>query len=445
MKHTLFLLGVTVGIAWLILLGVFGICTANFIVPSSYSSTNAPLETQSTELIISNNSTANQLPAVAYNPDRDEYLVVWRSQQADGYDIRGQYLDSDGVLVRADFTVTTPISVSWPRLPAVAYNSTQKEFLVVWNNEISNSLHGQRVLSDGVLIGSPFTITTPLSDYPHGPALAYAPADDVFLLAWRGCVQSQQSVAISPNGGGGPCYFYTQVLDGKGAEISENITATTNTYMQSYPALTYMPDLHEFWIVWTEQYTITAQRILTTGLLISEPFTIAQGTTEMFNPSISNTSSRGEFLVTWENMRYVLSQSLNPMGGGGYRDIYARRVLSSGVPAGDSFRVSNVSSTALEPKTVYLSGQDQYFVAWVSIDYQNHHQGIYARWISETGETLGHDFPVVVEPEDQFQVAVAGDNMVLVAWQDNRGGPDIRGRILERPWWVYLPLVMRAG
>ena len=431
MKVSFVLLCITMGIAILILLGIFGVCTAN-----------VPKEAQNAEIVISNNATTNKSPAIVYNPDRDEYLVVWRSRQADGYDIRGQRLDSSGVLVGTDFTITTPISTSWPCVPAVAYNTTRKEFLVVWSNEISGNLHAQRVLSNGVRANSSFTISTSLSDDPHGATLAYAPDSDVFLLAWRGCIHNQQTIA-SPNGGN-PCYFYTQVLDGEGTRVGENITATTSTYMQGYPTLAYVPNLGEFWIVWTEQYTITAQRILTTGLLFNEPVALAQETTDMYNPSISDISDRGEFLVTWEKARDVLHQPLIPAGGG-YRDIYARRVLSNGMPAGNSFRVSSTSVTAMEPKVTYPSGQGQYLVVWGNYDYQGHHRNIYARWISETGKLVGYDFPIAVAPEDQFYVAMDGENMVLVVWQDNRGGPDIRGRILERAWWLYLPLVMRAG
>jgi len=91
-------------------------------------------------------------------------------------------------------------------------------------------------------------------------------------------------------------------------EVGENVTATTATYVQGYPALTYVSGSHEFRIVWTEMYTITAQRVLTTGSLDGAPFTIAQGTTEMRDPPISNVSDRGEFLVMWSNTRDVLLQ-----------------------------------------------------------------------------------------------------------------------------------------
>jgi len=50
-----------------------------------------------------------------------------------------------------------------------------------------------------------------------------------------------------------------------------------------------------------------------------------------------------------------------------------------------------------------------------------------------------------VAPKDQYCAAAAGSGPVLVVWEDDRGGPDIRGRILDQPSWVYLPLVMKAG
>jgi hypothetical protein len=464
-KRAILLTGEAAGIALLLLFALLQVCTARAALTADNPSMNTPAEEQSSEIIISGDAITSRVPAVAYNPDRDEYLVVWRSQQAGGYDVRGQRLDGNGLLVGDSFTIASTVggdglaqdglvlaqpppptsTVLFPRLPAIAYNATQGEYLVVWSDEVSKSLRGQRVLSDGVLTGSPFTIPTSLSDDPRRPGLVYAPEHNLFLLAWHGCVQDQLAAVASPGGGGDSCYFYTQILDGMGMAVGENVTATTAAYMQGYPALTYVPGSDAFWIAWTEMYTITAQRILTTGLLADVPFTIAQGTAEMRDPSINNISGRGEFLVTWSNMRDVLlQQPLDPMGGG-YSDIYARRVVSTGVPADESFRVSSTGNAAIEPRTIYLPGREQYFVVWVNVDYVNHNQNVHARWMSATGEPVGHDFPVVVVPEDQYCAAAAGSGPILVVWEDERGGPDIRGRILDQPAWVYLPLVMRAG
>ena len=463
MKRAILLVGVAAGIALSLLFALLQVCTADNTLIADSPTISSPVEEQSSEIIISGNAITNRVPAVAYNPDRDEYLAVWRSQRADGYDVRGQRLDRNGLLVGDSFTITSPVSgdgltqddltlvqpppptstVLFPRIPAIAYNATQGEYLVVWGDGVSRTLCGQRVLSDGVPIGSPFTITTSLSDDPRSPGLVYVSEHNLFLLAWRGCAQDQLAAVASPGGGGDSCYFYTQILDGMGMAVGENVTATTVTYMQGYPALAYVPDSDMFWIVWTEMYAITAQRILTTGLLADVPFTIAQGTTEMRDPSISNVSDRGEFLVTWSNTRNVLlQQSLDPMGGG-YSDIYARRVVSTGVPTGESFRISSTGNATREPRTIYLPGRDQYFVVWVNVDYVNHNQNVHARWISATGELVGHDFPVAVVPEDQYCAAAAGSGPVLVVWEDARGGPDIRGRILDQPSWVYLPLMMQ--
>jgi hypothetical protein len=464
-KRAILLVGVATGIALSLLFVLLQVCTARAALTAGTPSISAPAEVQSSEIIVSGNVITSRVPAVVYNPDRDEYLVVWRSQQTDGYDVRGQRLDGKGFLVGDSFTITSPIggdrlaqddlvpaqpppptsTVLFPRLPAIAYNATQGEYLVVWSDEVSKTLRGQRVLSDGVLTGSPFTIPTSLSDDPHSPGLVYAPEHDLFLLAWRGCVQDQLAATASPGGGGDSCYFYTQILDATGVTIGENVTATTATYVQGYPALTYVPGSDAFWIVWTELYTITARRVLTTGLLADVPFTIAQGTTEMRDPSISNISGRGELLVTWSNTRDVLlQQSSDPMGGG-YSDIYAQRVMSTGVPAGESFRVSSTGNAAIEPRTIYLPGWDQYFVVWGNVDYVNHNQNVHARWMSATDDLVGHDFPVVVAPEDQHCVAAAGSGPVLVVWEDERGGPDIRGRIPDQPTWMYLPLMMNGG
>lgn len=423
------------------LLGVFRFCVGESRAVLPAHSPSASAEAYSAEIVVSSNSTTNSLPAVAHNSDGDEFLVVWTSEQTEGYDIRGQRVGANGVLVGQNLTVTAPFSATWPRLPAVAYNPSREEYLVVWSDGTSG-LRGQRVLSDGVLAGSCFTISTPLNNDPHSPALLYAPERDLFLLAWRGCLQNQASAPQAP-GGGALCYTYAQILDGVGADVSENITATSSTPWQTYPALAYVPESEQFWILWASQYEIVAQRILTTGLLIGEPFSVTQGTAEMSNASISSPSGRGEFLVAWERARQQGYQ-LGPAGGG-YHDIYAQRVLSSGVPVGDSFPVSSLTGTALGPRAVQLSEHDRFFVLWQETDVADVDHDLYARWMTAAGELVGPAYSVAVAPQYQGEAAAAGNSTAFVVWRDDRGGPDIRGRLLREPSTAYLPLVARGA
>lgn len=394
---------------------------------STTSARNGPVKLENSETIISDNSGASVSPAVAYNSNQGEYLVIWDSQQPQGHEIRGQRITVDGTLIGQYFTVTAPISFSFilPDTPAVTYNSNNKEFLVVWNDEVSH-LHGQRVLSDGLLSGMPFTISTSLSSSPHRPTLVYSAEHDQFLLAWRGCTAS--------------CYFYAQILNGLGGQSSDGVTATAGTYFQGFAAVAYMQPRDEYWMAWSEQSRIVVQRILTTGLLINDPFTVTEGTSEMLDPSISNLSGEDELLIMWADSRDSQFQR-SPLGGG-FHSIYGQRVLSDGLTSGSAFRISH-DLTSVEPKVIYLPQSAQFIVAWTTIDFVNHQTDIHAHWISKTGEPIGTDYTIVETLDDQQNPALTGAGTALIAWEDSRGVPDIRGRLLQTPTWIYFPVVLR--
>jgi len=263
----------------------------------------------------------------------------------------------------------------------------------------------------------------------------YAPEYDRFLAAWRAC-----QGATYPLGGGGPCYFYARLVDGSSTWSSNNITITANTGYQVEPAIAYVPSRDEFWVAWIERLAIMAQRVSTTGLLVGEPFTIVQGIAGMSDPSISSISTQAEFLVVWSDTRGGQYHASAPVGGV-YNSIYAQRVLSNGIRVGNAFRVSN-STSDLQPKVAYLSEIDQYVVAWSRFE---NDYNIYAHWVSQSGQSLGGDFAVVIAPQDQTHSIVTGHNLAFVLWDDARGSPDIRGRFLQMPSWIYLPLVVQGG
>lgn len=82
-------------------------------------------------------------PAVAYNSTDDEYLVVWSGDDNTGdlvedeFEIRGQRVDAaTGAEIGSDLRFSNMGPDGDPdydaRDPAVAYNSTNHEYLVVW-------------------------------------------------------------------------------------------------------------------------------------------------------------------------------------------------------------------------------------------------------------------------------------------------------------------------
>ena len=124
---------------------------------------------------------------LAYNPDDDEYLVVWSGYDTGGAsaDLEGQRVQADGTLV-GDLIVVAQASGD-QTLPAVTYNPDQDEYLVVWTdyrNDVDGDVYGQRVAANGSLAGDNFALgaTEALQDTP---GVTYNPDDDLYLAVWR--------------------------------------------------------------------------------------------------------------------------------------------------------------------------------------------------------------------------------------------------------------------
>ncbi len=118
--------------------------------------------------------------AVAYNGSGDEYLVVWGGYDTGGADVDviGQRVDADGTLLGQPIVIAQAAGDQlWP---AVAYDSDLDEYLVVWTDyrdDVDGDVYGQRVDADGTLLGGvlPIGDTEALQDRPD---VAYNPDDE---------------------------------------------------------------------------------------------------------------------------------------------------------------------------------------------------------------------------------------------------------------------------
>ena len=146
-------------------------------------------------------------PAIAYNSNANEYLIVWAAD------------DESGALVNDEFEIyaqrvnAATGAATGPRLrisdvgsdgdpafdaydPAVAYNSVDDEYLLVWqaddgvDDEIE--IYGQRLTAGGVETGdNDFRLSHMGTDGDpafdaFNPALAYNPTQNEYLLVWHG-------------------------------------------------------------------------------------------------------------------------------------------------------------------------------------------------------------------------------------------------------------------
>ncbi len=106
-------------------------------------------------------------PAIAYNSTANQYLIVWHDDRNGNYDIYGQIVEADGGLSGTNFALTTSINTSG--YPSIAYNSLTNQYLVVWQEYVSEySIRGQFLTSTGLLAGTDFLISN--ADSPYGVA-----------------------------------------------------------------------------------------------------------------------------------------------------------------------------------------------------------------------------------------------------------------------------------
>jgi len=149
--------------------------------------------------------------AVAYNATNNLYLVVWRGDDdtaplVDGeYEIFGQLLTAAGAETGTnDFRISDMGPNSDTNYdassPDVAWNSTDNEFLVVWQGDddtgslVDNEfeIYGQRISDAGAEIGGDLRLsdmgaTDGNSSFDASrPRVSYNATDNVYLVVWDG-------------------------------------------------------------------------------------------------------------------------------------------------------------------------------------------------------------------------------------------------------------------
>jgi len=295
---------------------------------------------------------------------------------------------------------------------AVAYNSTNDEYLVVWqgdglgtNDEVE--IFGQRVSASGTELGSDFRISNVGTDMDQlrdafAPSVAYNPATNQYLVAWEadGLVATDDEFEI-----------FGQRVSATGAEVGSDfriseagadLDATRNAFEA---AVTYNSMADQFLVVWSEdgdgtdeEYEIFGQRLNATGAELGSDFRISN-TTDVaasraaFTPAVAYETAANEYLVVWVGDGLLATDD--------EFEVFGQRVSASGTEVGSDFRISSVgmetatSPGADTPSVAYGATPNQYLVTWHGDGLATDNKfEIFGQRVSPTGTEVGSDFRI---------------------------------------------------
>jgi hypothetical protein len=315
---------------------------------------------------------------VAYNTRDREYLVVWWNDRPGLDDVYGQRISADGALLSRWFAVFENPGPEM-RYPDVTYNINRNEYLVVWEQDDGSrtNIHGRVLAADGKLRGNELTFGTGAALRNRSrPAVAYASTSDRYLVVWQSQVQGGVSRDIE-----------SQALLSSGLPAAGSILLAEGTWQASHelPDVAYNRSRNEYLVVWQREdrtasdYDIYGRRVTGQGAAMgAAPQIVSADADDQTAPAVAaipTAPNKGQYLVVWES---PYSASIDA--------VYGRRLEGDGSAVGGIPLISPLSGTASSPAVAGSEGTGEYLVVWNQvIQPPNPYSGARARTMNLDG------------------------------------------------------------
>ena len=292
--------------------------------------------------------------SVAYNSQWQEYLVVWHASTATNKYIYGQFLTATGALIGSRFMISPPVGRNL--YPDVAYNPDRNEYLVVYMVETATAdvygIYGMRLDAYGAPLGGErcFATSPPDNNYWH-PAVAYEAFNDRYLVTWQRIQGTFKGIEARTLPG-----------DGSTMESSIAVTGLLATLEPSNPDVACNLSVDTCLVVWQEWYDATlsdhevrGQRVdlETSPHLEGTTFSIFYSTNDEGSPAVSSVvrpSGIGEYLVV----------AVSAYASSAF--IYGQLLTDAGALDGSSFIISPYGGTI--PAIAGNELTKEFLVAW---------------------------------------------------------------------------------
>jgi len=382
-------------------------------------------------------------PRLAYNPDNDEYMVVWENLWPGGSrDVYARRVTGSGVL-KSQFTVATGAKTDNKNRfsPDIAYNAASSEYLVVYmfdanGDSMQYEVWGRRVSWNGSWLGPEFQIFSWPNRGFYGPRVVFN--------SWRDEYMVVASALDTQTGKWNDVAGRRVMVDGSTPHPGHSISAQNQTLQPSLPDVAYNPQVDEYLVVWQQLYDgsdwdIHGARVGGSDYAVVNPpgvIMIDNAPVAQKSPAVSH-NQKDRYMVVWEH-----DES---------KWIYGRQLNNTGGTVGDKYPISSTSLNISRkfPSVVLLNNGARSTVWWDS-----NGQKIILNETIWGGDIALDWFAEIASDTSQIPPALeagnAGNKDYLVVYGRNEGtGVHLYGKIVSTGGIYfdfpgkYLPVIIR--
>ena len=238
-------------------------------------------------------------PAVAYNPSSDQYLVVYMYESsANIYEVRGKTVAWDGSGLSSELVIATEVNRSH-LYPRVAHNNIQNEYMVVWNaySTLSGFPPGTPVNVSGKRVNPNGTMSSVITFYstngPHSADITFNHSTGEYFTVFS----STQALPGGNNIYGLRSDFAGTIINPPGV-----IPLATNDLNQDHPIVTTKGSDH-YLIVWEHELSATdidiySMELNQFGNMVAY-YAFFAGADRKTDVSLAVDSSSNDWLMSW--------------------------------------------------------------------------------------------------------------------------------------------------
>jgi len=237
----------------------------------------------------------------AHNSTDNNFFVTGRAFAPGQFPgILGQAVSPLGVIIGGELSLAAG-SDAGPN-GQVAYNPNANEYLAIWrhlvttNPTVTGDLEGRRISASGAPVGDPIVISNVFTESPRPTgSIAFDPDADRYLVVFT---MFQGTVILA------------QFVSSSGQLIGSNFQIGTLDSREGAPSVVYSRGLHAYLMAWMNDKNILAGVLAETGGAISNTISITTRSKAAGSPRIALNTRTNDFLVVWPDDK-KLKRKLN--------------------------------------------------------------------------------------------------------------------------------------